>query len=268
MVIRASITILAENAWTRVLWHLAELRMPSALSNRRQSVAQTMVLVAVESMYSCGSSSDQINQLMKPEEIREIAHEIAKALDHPSAYPWWLVVLLAILLAGIVFTLRYLAEKAKGVATKEDIATLTGKVESIKHEYSEKLTILAGDVDYRNIAREKRLTTHQKAFALLYELRQIVPNQGELIDYKLLERKFRLWWFKNSLFLAPAARESFLKAVEMVGERWRLQRTFEMSPASVEVEQLTRATNQTDKAITDARIAIVEGVSLPTHLEK
>ena len=91
--------------------------------------------------------------------------------------------LLLVLAAGVLWLVvrsffpSYLGEKGKNLATKEDIAGITQKVEEVKETYAKRLKELEhqnaivleqlrSHEQLRLVAVERRLTAHQEAFTL------------------------------------------------------------------------------------------------------
>jgi hypothetical protein len=107
----------------------------------------------------------------------------------------------------------YLSEKGKNVATKEDIAAITRKVEEVKNVYS----LLVEDTRARNQLRMgalgPRLQAHQEAFALWRRLYREMdqPNVGAVMN------ECQAWWEENCLYLEPGVRDAFLQAYAAVG---------------------------------------------------
>ncbi len=119
------------------------------------------------------------------------------------------------------FYLRsYLSEKAKNLATKEDIKGITNAVEAVRSEYAAKLEDLAQQNrvllervkqqhDLRLVAVERRLQTHQEAYALWFKL------LGARHDKKALPgivRGAQDWYARSRLYLEPQVAEAFDKA--------------------------------------------------------
>jgi hypothetical protein len=125
------------------------------------------------------------------------------------------------ILAYIVksFIPAYLTEKGKNLATREDIAEITNKVESVRIEYAKQLQELAhqntllieefrGKSQLRLAAAEKRLEAHQRAFTLWRKLITSAhgPEQGKAVD------ECQRWWEEHCIYLSPGAREAFSDA--------------------------------------------------------
>src|SRR5271165_6176359 len=118
------------------------------------------------------------------------------------------VTALAIWLLFKRFFASYLDEKGKNLATKEDIASITHKVESVRFDYSALLEQMKARHQLRLAALDRRLAVHQEAFTHWRELYTAeAPNMDEVAN------KCRTWWNHNCLYLEPKVREAFLDAI-------------------------------------------------------
>ena len=102
----------------------------------------------------------------------------------------------------------YLPEKGKNLATKEDIAAITEKIESVKQQYSEMLEGLKTKNQLRVSALEQRLRAHQEAYQLWREINGALGHP----EIDGVVQRCDKWWGENCLYLEPAARSSFLLA--------------------------------------------------------
>lgn len=136
------------------------------------------------------------------------------------------VVLLLVLLAtGVVWLIwrsffpSYTGEKGKNLATKEDIADITQKVEDVREAYMRRLKNLEhqnalvleqlrSNQQLRLAAVERRLAAHQEAFTLWRRL--VASAHSEEVHRLVLECQD--WWEKNCLYLSAEARDSFNRA--------------------------------------------------------
>ena len=96
----------------------------------------------------------------------------------------------------------YFAEKGKNLATKEDIASITREVESVRHEYSALLEELRARHQLRTASLDRRLQAHQEAFT---QWRALVTG---IIESKNAIIACQSWWEKNCLYLEPKVRPS------------------------------------------------------------
>lgn len=135
--------------------------------------------------------------------------EIEKLLAYAGAFGVG-----GILFGAIVFYLlksyipSYLNEKAKNLATREDVAQITDEIERVKTQYSFLVEELKAKHQLRLAAVERRLQAHQEAFALWREL--VANTHTENIGKTVI--KCQAWWENNCLFLEPSAREAFSDA--------------------------------------------------------
>lgn len=115
-----------------------------------------------------------------------------------------------------VFLPSYFSEKAKNLATREDIATITNEIERIKaqhanqiqaviHQYNLLLEAKKGQNLLRLAALERRLQAHQDAFELWRKLLSAAhgPDTGNVV------MECQEWWNRNYLYLEAEARNAF-----------------------------------------------------------
>lgn len=113
----------------------------------------------------------------------------------------------------------YAAEKAKNLATREDVQEITRRVEEVKtlyaaqikdleHQNALVLERLRADQQLRMAAAEKRLAVHQEAFTLWKKL-LMSAHSDEVLKVVI---ECQDWWERNCLYLAPQARDSFNRA--------------------------------------------------------
>lgn len=100
----------------------------------------------------------------------------------------------------------YLSEKGKNLATKEDVAQITRKVEEVRHEYASLVEKLRARQQLRMAAVDRRLQAHQEAFT---HWRSLFSNPLEA-GSKVLA--CQAWWERNCLYLEPSVRQAFLVA--------------------------------------------------------
>ncbi len=176
---------------------------------------------------------------------------------------WFIVVGVAVLLWRSLTS--YSQEKGKNVATKEDIADITSKIESVKANYTERLAAiehqsalvleqLRGQHQLRLAAVERRLAAHQEAFTLWRRLLRNVHSDN--VHQIVLE--CQEWWDKNCLYLTAAARESFNRAYFAAASHRQLTRD------RVNAELVT----QNMALVTKAGDDLVAGVELPSLGER
>jgi hypothetical protein len=159
----------------------------------------------------------------------------------------------AALLVG-TFLPGYVKDKAKNLATKEDIGAITREVKKVEDEYARGLAELlqrlrtAGDL--RLAAANERLKAHQEAFALWREM--IGDGHTESLVGPLV-MKCQDWWEKNCLYLSPNASTAFFRAYAAVNSQ-------------LEIERTRDAVRVADNwaTVRAAGDAILEGASLPS----
>jgi hypothetical protein len=161
----------------------------------------------------------------------------------------------------------YTSEKGKNLATKEDIAAITDKVEGVKSLYASQLQELQhrnellleelrSKQQLRMAAVEKRLEAHQHAYMLWRRLRSNLHSD----DINSIVLECQEWWQGNCLYLEPAAREAFRLAYCFAGDhRSLLARGSGVSGADV---------RENYEIIMRAGEALVSGVELPTLGER
>jgi hypothetical protein len=118
----------------------------------------------------------------------------------------------------------FFGEKAKNLATKQDIAAITREVEKVKDEFQrardaqQHLNELAlKSVDYehqlRLAALDRQLDAHQDAYARWWNLKNKMDG-AEAHDTAV---ECQQWWVEHNLFLSAPARKAFLDAYLAVG---------------------------------------------------
>lgn len=151
--------------------------------------------------------------------------------------PSLITTLLVVLIGGVgallwrSFLPSYFSEKAKNLATREDVAGITKQIEDVKALYSAQLKEiehqnalvleqLRGQQQLRLAAVERRLHAHQEAFALW---RKLVANAHSQ-NVQPLVIECQSWWEQNCLYLSAAARDSFNAAYFAASSHHQLTR--------------------------------------------
>lgn len=122
----------------------------------------------------------------------------------------------ALIASGIALLLvrhflgSYMVEKGKNLATKEDIADITHKIEGIKSQYALEAERFKAEHQLRLAAVDRRLLAHQEAFALW---RRIVRSFDQETGWEEVHNACQKWWDSNCLFLEPRARDAFSCAI-------------------------------------------------------
>ena len=120
----------------------------------------------------------------------------------------------AIVAGGIVFYIlkfyvsSYLSEKAKNLATREDIAAITSEIERVRVQYTILVEELKARHQLRMAALDRRLQAHQEAFTLWREL--FGNTHSEEVGKSVL--KCQAWWEANCIYLEPKVRQGFVDA--------------------------------------------------------
>ncbi|MEQ1773001.1 MAG: hypothetical protein ABL891_04375, partial [Burkholderiales bacterium] len=120
----------------------------------------------------------------------------------------------AIIVGGIVFYLlkfyvpTYLSEKAKNLATREDISAITNEIERVRVQYTILVEELKARHQLRMAALDRRLQAHQEAFTLWREL--FGNTHTEEVGKSVL--KCQAWWEANCIYLEPKVRQGFVDA--------------------------------------------------------
>jgi len=118
---------------------------------------------------------------------------------------------LALVAVGVLVTSgvgAYLAEKLKGVATKEDIADITRKVEEVRDSFSARGAAREQQYRLQLAAIDKRLEVHQEAYGrwrrLLFAVHR--PDVGNVVAEN------QTWFDSNRLYLSREAANAFSAA--------------------------------------------------------
>ncbi|MBU3948354.1 MAG: hypothetical protein KJ826_09065 [Proteobacteria bacterium] len=84
---------------------------------------------------------------MTPDEIKSILETV---ISNKIRYYWIYILLSVILALASVFLVEYFMNKAKNIATKQDIEVLTKKVEEIKSEYIKQIEVFKANQLLKN----------------------------------------------------------------------------------------------------------------------
>jgi hypothetical protein len=122
---------------------------------------------------------------------------------------------------GWLLMSSYFGEKAKNLATKQDIAAITREVEQVKAEFQQardaqqhgnELALKSVDFEHqlRLAALERKLDAHQGAFTHWWELQgKVHGNRDEAWS---AVRACQDFWVRHNVFLTPEARQAFYDA--------------------------------------------------------
>jgi len=100
-----------------------------------------------------------------------------------------------------IFEISVESERGKNLATKEDIGHITAIVELIKAQHAAELETLKSRNQLRVASIDQRLRAHQEAFTLWRRLYGAV-QQG---DIGQIVQECQHWWDNNCLYLEPEA---------------------------------------------------------------
>ena len=170
----------------------------------------------------------------------------------------------------------YLNKKGENLATKEDIAEITDKIEQVKSEYTARLEeikqqhrLLLEHAQYKSQLRlaalDRRLEVHQQAYALLQELQgargESTKNSGVVSrEIEDVITECWQWWSNNCLYLEESAREKLFIAFCSVPRYPTLRARLKDCPSRENVD----AVENNMRTLTDAFDSIVKAVELPS----
>jgi hypothetical protein len=151
---------------------------------------------------------------MDLEKVRIIVEEAIRQAD---LFRWWLYLILIVIAGAASFLGAYLRRKGEHIATKEDIAEITRKIEQVRFEFSKSMEEVLQQNrivlekfktrhQLRLAALNRRLEVHQEAFTLWRKLLSSVHDE-ERIGSVVMECQD--WWDENCLYLEPDARQAF-----------------------------------------------------------
>lgn len=153
--------------------------------------------------------------MLTPDQIQQLQNVIGQALRDPSNFPWLFSVVTLTLLGLVSFFGAYLGEKAKNRALKEDIETLTHKIQGVTALYTQHVEMFKANAQLRNAALTERLKAHQGAYSLWFRMFARVWRSDENATMELYH-DCRKWWADNCLYLTPEARDKFLGAINCI----------------------------------------------------
>jgi hypothetical protein len=136
-----------------------------------------------------------------------MAKGITDAAGGPS---WWVYVLLILSAVVAAFFGSYLGEKGKNLATKEDIAKVTDKVEGVKRQHEEIIERLKLSHQLQILAGERRLQAHQEAFVLWRKILRADPTHWD--ECWPIVQESQNWWERNCMYLGPESRDAMFRA--------------------------------------------------------
>ncbi len=185
---------------------------------------------------------------MDAETIRVLVEE---AIHNADTFDWSFYVALLIAVAIGIFLGSYLTKKAENLATKEDIAEITKKVEGVRLQLNTQLETHKASLQLSNqlklAALDERLRKHQEAYVLWNKLLWSSDDNKKAMEtaYECQE-----WWIKNNLYLDAEARKAFRLAF--------------MEAGNLRIISDANERRECVKVIREAGEKLVEAVRLPS----
>ena len=158
----------------------------------------------------------------------------------------------------------YLNKKGENLATKEDIAKITDKIEQVKSAYTERLEQTKLNHQLRLAALDQRLKAHQEAYALWWKLMGVVHDNAS-IGGVIMECQD--WWVRNNLYLGAEVRQAFRLAYHSASTYCQIYTELREAD-SIERQQREDVLSESWKSVNDAGEAIVKAVELPSLMEE
>jgi hypothetical protein len=170
--------------------------------------------------------------------------------------------------AAVIFAIKhffssYITEKGKNVATREDIADITNKIEGIRTQYAVLVEELKARHQLRLAAIDRRLEVHQEAFTLWRELMSAMHGDG----VREAATNCDEWWGSNCIYLEKGVREGFVSAYRSALNHQMLLENSRQDRTNAQNSELVR---ENWSRITSFPDLLFEAVQLPklTELEK
>ncbi len=162
------------------------------------------------------------------------------------------------------FVQKYLNKKGENLATKEDIAEITDKIEQVKSVYTERLEQTKLNHQLRLAALDRRLEAHQEAYALWWKLVGEVHNKdriGEAVG------ECQKWWVENNLYLDAEVRQAFRTAYHSASTYCQIYTELREAD-SIERQRREKSLSESWDSVNDAGEVIAKAVELPDLVEK
>lgn len=154
---------------------------------------------------------------METQAVRALA-EIVKSGVSLSPSTWFFLLIGVLIASGLG---AYVAHKGRNLATKEDIANITRKVEEVKVVFAAQLEEQAQQNRLRLAALDKRLEVHQQAYVLWRKLLSAVYTD-HVVDVVV---ECQNWWIANCIYLNAEVRDAFVTAWLAAGRHRDLLRS-------------------------------------------
>lgn len=161
----------------------------------------------------------------------------------------------ALIVWGIVrhYFPGYLFEKGKNLATKEDIADITRRIEDVKHPYASLLEEQKQKGQLRVAALDRRLEVAQLAYVRWWNLLRALHTP----DVRSEVEKCQEFWVNNRLYLSEDVSFAFRRAYMAAGDHESLKDVARHDPS-----QRTEL-SENFRRITGAEEIIVQSVAIP-----
>ena len=162
------------------------------------------------------------------------------------------------------FVQKYLNKKGENLATKEDIAEITDKIEQVKSAYTERLEQTKLNHQLRLAALDQRLEAHQEAYALWWKLMGVAHDKERI---GVVIEECQDWWVRNNLYLGAEVRQAFRTAYHSASTYCQIYTELREAD-STERQQREGVLSESWKSVNDAGEAIVKAVELPSLVEE
>ena len=110
----------------------------------------------------------------------------------------------------------YANKKAENLATSEDVAEITKKVQGVELAFDRVRELFAQQNRLQLVAAERRIQAHQEAFAWWWQL--ILAGDS----LATVSSQAQGWWVANCLYLHPSVRMRFQKLPMRLRDRGQL----------------------------------------------
>jgi len=165
----------------------------------------------------------------------------------------------ALALWGLVrnFFPGYLNQKGQNLATKEDIAEITKRIEEVKHDYASLLEAQKQKGQLKFSALDKRLAVLQEAHVRWWHLLRSIhtPHVEEEVQ------KCQTFWVENRLYLSEEAAFAFRRAYMAASDHEQLK------AMAREDRSQAQEVRENFARITEAESIIVRSAALPSWTE-
>jgi hypothetical protein len=112
-------------------------------------------------------------------------------------------------IAVVWFGRSYLAEKGKNLATKEDVAAITKKIEEAKQPFFELQEHIKASHQLRFAAIDKRLQVHQDSFTVWLKMLNAIHAGNK----NKVAQECKEFWQNNCLYLDASVRDALNNAI-------------------------------------------------------